>query len=233
MPSRKRRFRRVADDVPTRWFAYIVAAGALAATAAFGGLNTAAPHVNELDVGEVHSNDEADLSVERVALVDELLSFSLGPPATPRLAVVVSVTNLTDEPLPISGIRDNVNAIIDGDTEPTSSANSIDTRETADIALPSDDVVDVQSTSTRGSSFLQPGIPTRVAVLWAPDAEAAEAIRSGAPVTVFINDLTYGAHNFVREGDSWGDPVPAARVVATAELGGPIDITELDGSGSL
>src|SRR5688572_26515536 len=60
------------DRVPTRWFTGIGTALFLVATAAFGGLATAAePEITALAPGEAHRNDQLSMTIERAVLVDE------------------------------------------------------------------------------------------------------------------------------------------------------------------
>lgn len=209
----------MADDVPTRWFAYVAAAVVLAVTAAFGGLNEAKPKLDELSFGQVHSSDQVDLSVERIALIDEFKQADWELAEPDRLAVVVSVINTTNEPLPIDGFAENLSVRIDPSTQPP-------------IKLSPDDVVAVKPTDGSPASFVQPGVPDRLAILWAPDSETIEAIGSGAPLTVFINDLTFGRHELASERLSWSTPVPAARVTEPAAMFGSLLLTDLDDGAS-
>ena len=70
-----------------RWFGGAFIALFLAATAAFGGLATAAPpEIAQLDPGEAHVTDQRSLAIQRAVLIDELPEagvFTRGRPACP------------------------------------------------------------------------------------------------------------------------------------------------------
>lgn len=200
----------------------------LVATAAFGGLATAPPPaVDQLAVGEIHTNDEISLSVERATLVDSLDEYAFPlDPGNQLLVLVVTVTNRTDQPLPTSGggvfgadgINDNL---------------SIDIRDELDestIEFGSDKVVATMRTDDGiNGPRLQPGVPVRVAVIWSVEPGIAERI-IGGELEVTIYDLSFGNHSLVSDVDTWGDPIPAAQVSIAPEAAGAISITVLDAS---
>jgi hypothetical protein len=144
-PARKSRFawlRAASDRVPTAWFAAIGTGAFLIATAAFGGLATAA-----------HVNDMRSLTVERAVLIDELPGSGTTPQDGQRvLAVVVDVENNWTEPLSsvdrLNGIEASFS--VEGLGDPSASARMDD---------------------ATGSPLLQPGVPAQLVYTWAVDAD--------------------------------------------------------------
>lgn len=198
-PARKRassfaRLRAAADRVPTKWFAAIGTGLFLAATAAFGGLATAAAEpIAELEVGETHTGPLYALSVDRAYLFDELSEAGAYPGDGQRvLALRVAVENVWTSPEGLSGMRETLSVSVAG-AELTSMAR-----------------IDDGTTTVR----LQPGVPAEVVVAWlVPD----DALTDGDEVTVTVSDPTLRTGQAVTAGQWWDDPTPAAQVTMRIE----------------
>lgn len=196
-----RRFRwiRAADDrLPTKWIAGIATALFLAVTAAFGGLATAAePEIPVLEAGDEHRNEQLAMTVVRAVLIDEFPEAGVYvEPGERVLAVVVDAENLWTQPLPTSA----------GDS--VSEALRLD-----EVAGAAPDAVARLDDATQ-SPVLQPGVPARLVVTWAVDAERFAA---GDTVALVLSDETLYTGQIVVEGQSWGDPEQAAIVEVTLE----------------
>lgn len=190
--------RAASDRVPTRWFAAIGTGLFLLATAAFGGLATAAETpVAELALGAEHTNDQVSVTVDRVVLIDEFPEAGVYVEGGERvLALVVTARNEWIQPLRASGgssVTQTFSVEGLGDTPPDSVARYDD--------------------ATIGP-WLQPGVPAQIVLTWAVDADA---FADGDDVAVTVNDMTLHTGSFVADGQWWTDPVPAATVVVPVE----------------
>ena len=199
-PVRKRRFewiRAASDRVPTRWLAGIATALFLVATAAFGGLATAAPpELAQLEPGEPHITDQRSFTVQRAVLIDELSEVGVSVEEGERvLALIVDIENRWDEPIraaDATGLTDSfVVAGIDPDNR-TEAARYDD---------------------GTGLPWLQPGVPGTVVFGWAVDDDT---FTGGDDLTVTLNDMSLYTGSFVTEGRWWDDPV--ADAVVTVEI---------------
>ena len=199
-PVRKSRFtwiRAASDRVPTAWFAAIGTGLFLAATAAFGGLATAAePPLAQLEPGTAHVNDMRSLTVERAVLIDELPGSGTFPKKRERvLAIVVDVENKWDEPL---GSLDDQHGIVAS-------------FEVSDLGTPSSSArMDDATLDPR----LQPGVPAQLVYTWAVDARDDTA---GDTLTVTLNDLSLYTASFVARGTYWQEPIASATLTLTLE----------------
>lgn len=189
--------RAASDRVPTRWFAAIGTGLFLAATAAFGGLATAAEHEPAvLADGATHRNDQLSIQVERAVLIDEFPDAGVYVEDGERvLALVVTVENEWTQPLPTSpGTSVAKSFTIEGlSAGPDSTARLDD--------------------ATVGP-WLQPGVPAQIVVTWAVDADRFDADQK---LTVTLNDLTLYTGSFVTSGQWWTDPAPAATTTVVIE----------------
>ncbi len=201
--STRRRFRwlRAASDrVPTRWFAGIGTALFLAATAAFGGLATAAePGPRQLEPGETHRNDQLAITVERAVLVDEFPEAGVFVDDGERvLAVVVTAENRWTAPL-------------------AAYADSSVTESFAIDGLPPEPDSVARYDDATMSPWLQPGVPARIVLAW---AVGADEFADDQVLDITLNDMTLHTGSFVANGQWWTDPVAAATVpVALEDLG--------------
>jgi len=195
--------RAAGDRVPTAWFAAIGTGVFLLATAAFGGLATAAePPLAQLRPGTTHVNDMRSLTVERAVLIDELPGSGTSPDKGERvLAIVVDVENHWTEPLRPEGTGSVAESFsVAGLDEPSSSARMDD--------------------ATIGP-VLQPGVPAQVVYTWAVDAEDFAA---GDHLVVTLNDLSLYTGSFVTSGTSWQDPTPSATMtLVIKDVGAGVD----------
>lgn len=198
-PVRTRRFewiRAASDRVPTRWFAGIATGLFLVATAAFGGLATAAPpELAQLEPGEAHVTDQRSLTVKRAVLIDELPEAGVYPEDGERvLALIVDIENRWDEPLRTTGTYGvTVSFAVEGVDDPR------------DVARMDD---------ATGIMYLQPNVPAELVYAWTVDADDF-ADGQQLPMTLFDTSLYTGS--FVTEGQWWSDPVADARVSPTIE----------------
>lgn len=198
-PARERvssftKLRAAADRVPTKWFTAIATGLFLAATAAFGGLATAAADpVGEIEVGKTHRGPLFALSVDRAFLFDELGGSGAYPAEGERvLALRVTVENVWSSPEGFSGMRETLAVTLPG-AELTSMAR-----------------IDDATTNPR----LQPGVPAEVVVTWlVPE----DALADGDEVTVIISDPVLRTGQAVTSGQWWDDPVPAVQVTLPVE----------------
>lgn len=205
--ARKSRFtwiRAAADRVPTAWFAAIGTGVFLAATAAFGGLATAAePPLPHLRKGTAHVNDMRSLTIERAVLIDELPGSGTVPEDDERvLAIVVDVENNWDRPL---STTDDLNGVaasfsVAGLDEPSSSARMDD--------------------ATIGP-VLQPGVPAQLVYTW---AVAADDYAAGDRLSVTLSDMSLYTASFVSKGTYWQDPTPSATLtLVLKDVGAGVD----------
>lgn len=203
MPRRRFRWVRAASDrVPTRWLAGVATALFLAATAAFGGLATAAePPLATIEPGQEHRSDQLSLTVIGAALRDEDPDAKIFLDDGERMLVLrVRFENHYTEPQSGESVYGNI------------AVAGLDMRK-AD-ALRTDDL-------TRGP-VLQPGVPAEVEYRWTIEDGA---YRDGDDLEVTVNDLSLYTGSFVVSGTWWTDPKPVATMrVPIRDEGGPAPI---------
>ncbi|WP_109209022.1 MULTISPECIES: hypothetical protein [Microbacterium] len=212
-PQRRFRWLRAASDrVPTAWFAGIATGLFLVATAAFGGLATAAPaELARLEPGEEHLTSQRSLTVQRAVLIDELPGTGLILEDGQRvLAVVVEAVNEWDQPLLSTGA---------GGVAASFWIEELDDDAQSSVARIDDATI---------GPVLQPGVPAELVYVWAVDADAYSA---GDQLTVTLADLSLYTGSFVTQGQWWDDPSPAARMTLALEDVGAGADQETDGDG--
>ena len=197
----KRRFewvRAASDRVPTKWFAGVFIALFLAATAAFGGLATAAPpEIARLEPGEAHVTEQRSFTVQRAVLIDELPEAGVYPEPGERVfALVADVENRWDRPATVAG-TDGIGGSF--------TVAGIDPEVKASSARWDDESLVLS---------LQPGVPTRIVFAWPVDADQ---FIGGETVEVALNDMSLYTGSFVIEGQSWDSPVTTAVVSVEIE----------------
>lgn len=182
----------LADRVPTGWFAGILTTLFLAVTAAFGGLSAVAvPPVPDLAPGEQHRNDLFALTVERAVLIDDLPGSGTTVSEGQRiLALVVTVENVWNRAVPAQGT-----AGVDGAVQ----VAELD-------GAPADSIARLDDATV--SPYLQPGVPAELVLTWAVDATAFAA---GDVLHADLLDFTLYEGQLITYGESWTDPVTAAR----------------------
>lgn len=200
-PVPQRRFewiRAASDRVPTRWLAGIATGLFLLATAAFGGLATAAPpELAQLEPGEPHVTDQRSLTVQRAVLIDELPEAGVSVEEGERvLALVVDVENAWDEPQRSFG-ADSI-----GDSF---AVEGMDPDADSSVARLDD--------ATKGP-ILQPGVPAELVYAWAVDADDYAA---GDELAVTLRELSLYTGSFVMTGQTWTDAVAAATMILEIE----------------
>jgi hypothetical protein len=183
--------RAASDRVPTKWFAGIATALFLVATAAFGGLATAAePEIAALEPGTEHRNDQLAITLERAVLVDELEDAGVYVDDGERvMALILTAENTWTEPL---------GAYNDSSVTQSFQVEELSGTDPDSVARYDDSTV---------NPWLQPGIPTKLVVAWAVDADMFD---DGQRLNITLNDMTLHTGSFVVNGQWWDDPVPAA-----------------------
>ncbi len=193
-------FRRVADRVPTKWFASAFTVLFLAITASFGGLATAAePAPVALVAGQAHVNGPFEVTVERAFLFDALSEAAAYERDGFRVLVLrVRVENVWTRPEHTSAYSSLLRSL----------APSVPGAVPAGTARVDDGTL---------NPVLQPGVPAVVAVAWhVPE----EALSGGDELAVVINDLSVRTGRFVTFGEEWHDPDPAAILTLPVGDGG-------------
>lgn len=181
----------------------LVALGVIAALigviAGLGGFRTAAM----ADPPRAELGDELDsagmiVTVDRVAVMDDLDASGVFPDADAGervLAVMVTITNLDDEPRPAWR---------------TASVDDYRLEHRPDDAPSVKVLGDVAFNITE----LQPGVPTTVVLSWAvADGEIAQ----GAGVGVVVPDAVKGGIGAISGDEMWDELPPAAVVTAVPE----------------
>ena len=211
MPKRRFRWvRAAADRVPTKWVAGIGTGVFLAATAAFGGLETVeAVSLPELTADDEYRNDQLAVAVKRAVLIDELPEAGVSvEPGERVLALIVDAENVWDEPLPTTrgySLSSTVALADHPEVEPDGIARRDD---------------------TTANPWLQPGVQATIVLAWAVPAERYAA---GDDVRVVLNDETLFTGTAVVSGRYWDDPVPAAMVTLDiTDVGAGADAAEPD-----
>lgn len=197
-PERVSRFSRVraaTDRVPTKWFAAIGTGLFLAATAAFGSLNTvaAAPPapLSTLGPDTTHTSAQSAITVRSAVLIDKLSATRVFPQEGERLLVVlVEIENLWTAPLEL-GSDDGVAQAV---------------RLAGDERGPGGTVREDDQTDT---PLLQPGVPALLAFTW---AVPRQRYADGDELTILLRDPSLISGQLLYTGTSWGEYTPAAEV---------------------
>lgn len=201
------------DRVPTRWFAGIATGAFLVATAAFGGLATAAaPEPTPLEPGEAHITAERSLTVQRAVLIDELPEAGVVPEDGERVfALIADVENEWDRPV-------------------ASTTSSGVVRSLSVPGIPRDASVGAaRYDDTTTGPRLQPHVPARIVFAWVVPADLFAA-GDDVPITLYERSLYTGS--FVTDEQWWDDPVPDAVVTVEVEdVGAGVDAEDADDQG--
>mgnify|MGYP003478185980 CR=1 FL=1 len=191
-PARASRFARLrsgVDRVPTKWFAGIATAVFLAATAAFGGLATAAePPLPELAAGDTHTSQQFSLTPLRAFISDE------------------KIAGLTNEIDSNQDIIANVAEVENEWTTPQGHLDFVDNIRLTELPDIAPNAVALLSDTTSQPTY-QPGVPATVAVAWIVDEGTFAA---GDDLRVVLRDRSNLVGSFIIEGDYWSPPVDAA-----------------------
>jgi hypothetical protein len=192
----------VSAKVPTKWLVSGIVGLFLVVSAAFGGLDDAAPDpLPALAAGDTFTGAELRITVDRAVLIDSFPEQNIVPDDGKRLLVLVAtVEDVWTKPAstrPSIGAADNLRPVgvagIDESTAPRTVAVLSDGTEYPD---------------------LQPGVPIELAFIWDIDPDALAA---GESLRVDVYDKSYLADGFVTFGERFENPV----VAAYAEL--PVD----------
>lgn len=199
-PARRTRVRRTGwiraagDRVPTAWFAGIATVLFLAVTAAFGSLNTQPqPAPRAVAAGQVHTSDQASLTVERAVLLDAFPQAGITvEPGQRVLAVQVRAVNNWTRPLPTTGGTGSLSQSVGirglHGVHPEAAARFDDATV---------------------SPVLQPRVPAELVFTW---AVPASRFHDGDAVRVTLYDQSLHTGTFVASGQYWTDPVASAIV---------------------
>jgi len=200
--------------VPTKWFAAIGTGLFLAATAAFGSLNTvaAAPPAPLATLGPdtTHTSAQAAITLRSAVLIDKLSATRVFPEEGERLLVVLAeIENLWTAPLEL-GSGDGIAQAI---------------RLADDERAPGGTVREDDQTDT---PLLQPGVPALLAFTW---AVPAARYSDGDELTVVLRDPSLITGQLLYTGTSWGNYTPAAEVrVPIRDAGAGTSAATGDGS---
>lgn len=196
------RVRRMASLIPTPWL--ITAGGAvlLAATAAFGGLQTVPPKpVPVVSVGEQYSGSDLEMTVQGVELRAEhgnAASFPDKDKHEKVLAVIVDVVNTFDKPRFATGI---------GSPSPAVDGIHVEGIEKKPAIAYAD--------GSAGQVWLQPGIPVRLVLSW---VVGSDELHDGDEVRLTLPDSTHSVGTNVQRGvDIWDEVVVGATVTTTVQ----------------
>ena len=196
--------RKLADRVPTGWLISGAGAVLLASTAAFGGLADApVPKPPQLKAGQHYVGSDLDIAVASAAIGGKVRGTGISPAEGQKtLVVVLDVTNAFSKPRPATTADTLAGIRVEHVTAHGFAAN-----RTAD-----------------GSSVtaLQPGVPTRVRIAWAVDADD---VAPGDAIRVVLPDSTHNVGSLFAMGDYWSDvrtgayvTVPVGEVPAEDEM---------------
>jgi len=196
------RAQTLSDRVPTKWLFSGIAGVALAASAAFGGLEDAPKEpLPALEAGEAFTGAQLAIAIDRVVLIDAFPEQYILPEEGNRLLVIVAtIENLWDRPVGSSnewGVASNIRptgvAGIDADSPPSE--------------------VSVLSDATTLPE-LQSGVPVELAFMW----EVPEgALADGEELQVDVYDKEYTADGFVTYGERFEYPFRAATATLPIE----------------
>lgn len=200
--------RRSIDLIPTSWM--ITGAGAilLAATAVFGGLNTApVDPIPQVAVGTAFAGSDLEMTVRGVELRDDRGALAVFPNEDKGeriLAVTVDVVNTFSSP----------RKAIDGATTAGASSPAVD-----GIRIEGVDVKGEVHRADDGKSspMLQPDVPARLVLTW---IVGPDDFHDGDEITLTLPDSTHYVGTSVVRGDYWDDVRVGATVPATIEEAG-------------
>jgi len=196
------RAQTLSDRVPTKWLFSGIAGVALAASAAFGGLEEAAKEpLPALEAGEAFTGAQLAIAIDRVVLIDAFPEQYIVPEEGNRLLVIVAtVENVWDRPVTTYhdiGAADNIRlhnvAGLEADTPPSR--------------------VDVLSDSTHFST-LQSGVPVELAYMWEVPEETLLGVDE---LQVDVYDKVYAPGGFVTYGERFDDPFLSATATLPIE----------------
>ncbi|MDT0158170.1 hypothetical protein Q9R19_11090 [Microbacterium sp. ARD32] len=193
------RVRRMASLIPTPWLITGCGAVLLAATAAFGGLQTVPPEpVPTVSLGEEYSGSDLQFTVQGVELRAERGNAASFPDQAKQqkvLAVIVDVVNTFGTPrLAVGGAL--VSPMVDGIR-----VDGIDVKPA--IAYADD---------SAGAVWLQPDVPVRLVVSW---VVGAHDLSDGDEVRLSLPDSTHRVGtNVQRSVDLWDEVVVGATLTA-------------------
>ncbi|WP_413317657.1 hypothetical protein AA0Z99_11980 [Agrococcus sp. 1P02AA] len=190
---------KAAEKVPMRWLTTAVAGIFLAATAAFGGLETAASTLpEELAAGEAHVGPFASFTLERAVLIDTFdeAGATADPAAGERvLAVVGTVEGTWDRSI---------------GTDSTTFAQAIRLEALPDASVTAAARLDDGTISPA----VQPGVPAELVLTWiVPD----DLFADGDEVRVSLLDHQLYVGSSTLYGEYWSDQELAATVLLEAE----------------
>ncbi|WP_344819054.1 hypothetical protein [Microbacterium soli] len=196
------RMRRMASLVPTPWLITAGGAALLAATAAFGGLETVPPQpIPTVEPGEQYSGSDLELTVRNVELRAErgnAASFPDPQRGEKVLAVTVDVVNTFERPRMAAGAA-TVSPVVDGVL-----VEGIDAKPALAYA-----------DGSSGTVWLQPDVPVRVVLSW---VVGADDLRDGDEVRLTLPDSTHSVGTSVQRGvDIWDEVVVGAVVTASVQ----------------
>ena len=196
------RVRRMASLIPTPWL--ITAGGAvlLAATAAFGGLQTVSPKpAPAVSVGERYSGSDLEMTVQGVELRAERGNAASFPDKEKHekvLAVIVDVVNTFDKPRFATG---------SGSPSPAVDGIHVEGIDGKPVIAYAD--------ASGGSVWLQPGVPVRLVLSW---VVGPDELHDGDEVRLTLPDSTHSVGTNVQRGvDIWDEVVVGATLTAAVE----------------
>lgn len=196
------RLRAATDRIPTKWFASIATGLFLAATAAFGGLNTVTPPAVALpqwQIGDRVEGDQLAITVERAVLIDDLEGSGATPDeaAGERLLVLlVEAENLADEA---------VGMYANSSTKSNTVLLLPDERPATQITREDD---------ATWSPWLQPNVPAEVVFIWTvPGADYAEGDR----LELTVQNTTLEQFSFLTSGTYWSTPEKSGTLTVELE----------------
>ncbi|MGN7979304.1 hypothetical protein ACTJJ4_17135 [Microbacterium sp. 22195] len=196
------RVRRMASLIPTPWL--ITAGGAvlLAATAAFGGLQTVSPKpAPTVSIGGQYSGSDLEMTVQGVELRAERGNAASFPDKEKHekvLAVIVDVVNTFGKPRLATG---------SGSPSPAVDGIHVDGIDEKPVIAYAD--------ASGGSVWLQPGVPVRLVLSW---VVGPDELHDGDEVRLTLPDSTHSVGTNVQRGvDIWDEVVVGATLTAAVE----------------
>lgn len=194
--------RRSIDLIPTSWL--ITGAGAvlLAATAAFGGLETAAVEPTPVvAVGETFAGSDLEMTVVGVELSDDRENAAVFPDEEKGervLVVTVDVVNTFPKPRGAAASSASSSPVVDG-------ILLEGLEEKGQVSRADDGVI---------SPRLQPDVPVRLLLSW---IVGPDDFHDGQEVTLTLPDSDHYVGQSVMRGDYWVDVRVGATLTATVE----------------
>ncbi|WP_083587262.1 hypothetical protein [Agrococcus sp. Marseille-P2731] len=202
---------KAAEKVPMRWLTTAVAGVFLAATAAFGGLETAASTLPaDLAAGETHIGPFASFTLERAVLIDTFdeAGATADPAAGERvLALVGTVEGTWDRSM---------------GTDASTFVQAVRLEAMPDASMTAAARLDDATLSPK----VQPGVPAELVLTWiVPEDLFADG--DEVRVSLFDHQLYVGSSTLY--GEYWSDQELAATVVLEVEDVGAGADAEADG----